>query len=144
MEECLTYLLIGMGLVFSIVAYDYQEIGVLVMLFILFHACMGLVFPSLAQLRSMYVPNEVRGGMISLSLVPAHAISLFLLLQGGYYKRFWNSTIITFAALGLFSAACCMHILKKWGKQLHQNRRNFQLHLGYNKEKGMPALKQQF
>ncbi|CAA3001131.1 molybdate-anion transporter [Olea europaea subsp. europaea] len=124
MEECLVYLLIMMGLVFSIVAYDYQEIGVLVMLFILFHACVGMVLPSLARLRSMYVPNEVRGGMMSLSLVPANAILLFLVLQGGYYKSIWNSTIMAFSTLGLFSAAYCMHILKKWGKQLHQNRRN--------------------
>ncbi|CAK9186284.1 unnamed protein product [Ilex paraguariensis] len=53
-EDCLLYVFIMMGFVLSIVAYDYQEIGVLVTVFCLFHACMGLVLPSLARLRTMY------------------------------------------------------------------------------------------
>ncbi|GFZ18809.1 major facilitator superfamily protein [Actinidia rufa] len=80
-EDCLVYVFIVMGFVLSIVAYDYQEIGVLVTLFCLFHACVGLVLPSIARLRTMYVPNELRGGMISLSLAPANAAIIFLLLQ---------------------------------------------------------------
>ncbi|KAK6152768.1 hypothetical protein DH2020_012407 [Rehmannia glutinosa] len=128
-EECLLYAFVIMGLALSIVAYDYQEIGVLVSLFCLFQACMGVVLPSLARLRTMYVPNEVRGGIMSLSLMPANAAILFFLilvlimltLQRGYYQYIGNSTIIAFAALGLFSAAGCMYLLKKWGKQLHQS-----------------------
>ncbi|KAH9663878.1 Major facilitator superfamily domain-containing protein 5 [Citrus sinensis] len=80
-EDCLLYAFVVLGFVFSIIAYDYQEIGILVALFCLFHACVGLILPSLARLRTMYVPNELRGGMISLSLAPANAaILLFLLL----------------------------------------------------------------
>ncbi|CAK9144020.1 unnamed protein product [Ilex paraguariensis] len=97
------------------------KIGVLVTLFCLFHACMGLVLPSLARLRTMYVPNEMRGGMISLSVAPANAAILFFLVQGGYYRNIGNSTIIAVAALCLFSAAGCMHLLRQWGKQIHQN-----------------------
>ncbi|KAL0350536.1 UNVERIFIED_CONTAM: hypothetical protein Sradi_4202800 [Sesamum radiatum] len=44
--------------------------------------------------------------------------------QRGYYQCIGNSTIIAFAALGLFSAAGCMYTLKRWGKQLHQSKHN--------------------
>ncbi|KAL7193347.1 hypothetical protein ACSBR2_025036 [Camellia fascicularis] len=120
-EDCLVYVFIVMGFVLSIVAYDYQEIGVLVALFCLFHACVGLILPSLARLRTMYIPNNLRGGMISLSHSPANAAILFFLLQRGYYQNIENSTIMAFAALGLFSTAGCMYLLKRWGKQRHQN-----------------------
>ncbi|CAL5372800.1 unnamed protein product [Camellia sinensis] len=98
-EDCLVYGFIVMGFVLSIVAYDYQEIGVLVALFCLFHACVGLILPSLARLRTMYIPNNLRGGMISLSHSPANAAILFFLLQRGYYQNIENSTIMAFAAL---------------------------------------------
>ncbi|XVF15458.1 hypothetical protein REPUB_Repub09cG0155300 [Reevesia pubescens] len=120
-EDCLMYAFIIQGLLFSIIAYDYQEIGVLVTQFSLFHACIGLILPALVRLRTMYVPNELRGGMISLSLAPANAVILFILIQRGYYRTIENSTMIAFAAVGLFMAAGCMHVLKRWGKQPYQN-----------------------
>ncbi|CAL5324571.1 unnamed protein product [Camellia sinensis] len=92
-EDCLVYVFIVMGFVLSIVAYDYQF---------------------------LYIPNELRGGMMSLSLAPANAAILFVLLQRGYYQSIENSTIMAFAALGLFSAAGCLHLLKRLGKQPHQ------------------------
>ncbi|KAK0605173.1 hypothetical protein LWI29_023726 [Acer saccharum] len=122
-EDCLVYAFIVLGFVFSIIAYDYQEIGVLVTLFCLFHACVGFILPSLARLRTMYVPNELRGGMISLSLAPANAAILLFLLQRGYYQNIENAVMLSFTALGLFLAAWCMHILKRWGKQPYQNGR---------------------
>ncbi|KAL3525620.1 hypothetical protein ACH5RR_013992 [Cinchona calisaya] len=120
-EECLLYVFPVMGLILSVVAYDYQDIGVLLVLFFLFHACVGLALPSLARLRSMYVPNELRGGMISLSQAPANVILLLFLILRGYYRTLTNSTIIAFAGLSLFSAAGCMYMLKRPGKQLYQN-----------------------
>ncbi|KAF2295496.1 hypothetical protein GH714_033058 [Hevea brasiliensis] len=120
-EDCLVYAFIVLGFTLSIVAYDYQEIAILVSLFCLFHAVVGLIIPSLARLRTMHVPNELRGGMISLSLAPANAAILFLLMQRGYYQKIENSTMMAFAALGLFLAAGCMHLLKQWGKQPYQN-----------------------
>ncbi|KAM4117812.1 hypothetical protein ACB094_02G153900 [Castanea mollissima] len=120
-EDFLVYSFIIMGLVLSIVAYDYQEIGVLVTLFCIFHACIGLILPSLAKLRTMYVPNELRGGMISLSLAPANAAILLFLIQGGYYRNIGNAAVMAFAALGLLSAAGSMHVLKRLGKQPYQN-----------------------
>jgi hypothetical protein len=87
-EDCLVYSFIMMGFVLSIIAYDYQvkcfwkydrlsvpaqvldvwnfiffisnmqEIGVLVTLFCLFHACVGLILPSLARLRTMYAKTK--------------------------------------------------------------------------------------
>ncbi|CAN6541933.1 unnamed protein product [Malus baccata var. baccata] len=120
-EDCLVYAFIMLGLVLSITAYDYQEIGVLVTLFCIFHAGLGVVLPSLARLRTMYVPNALRGGMISLSQAPANAAILLFLVQGKYYHNIGNSTIVAFAALGLFTAAGCMHVLKRWGKQPYHN-----------------------
>ncbi|KAL3526860.1 hypothetical protein ACH5RR_011516 [Cinchona calisaya] len=118
-EECLVYAFPVMGLLLSIVAYDCHDIGVLLVLFFLFHACVGLVLPSLARLRSMYVPNELRGGMICLSQAPANMMFLLFLAQRGYYYTVANSTIIAFAALGLSSG--CLYMLKRSGKQLYQN-----------------------
>ncbi|PIN00573.1 putative sugar transporter [Handroanthus impetiginosus] len=123
-EEHLVYAFIIMGVTLSVVAYDYQEIGVLVTLFCLFHTCIGVVLPSLARLRTMYVPNDIRGGIMSLSLMPANAAVLFFLVLRGYCHFIGNSTITAFAALGLFSAAGCMYLLRKWGKQLHQSKHN--------------------
>lgn len=80
-EDYLVYVFCVMGVILSAVAYDYQDIGVLVVLFCLFHASAGLVLPSLAKLRSMYVPNELRGGMMSLSQAPANIIFFFFLVQ---------------------------------------------------------------
>lgn len=120
-EDCLLYEFIGAGLVLSIVAYDYQDIGVLVALFCSFQALVGLISPTLGRLRAMYVPNEFRAGMISLSLAPANAAALCVLIQGGYYRNLNNSIIMAFAALGLFLAAGCMYMLKNLGKQPHQN-----------------------
>ncbi|XP_059457181.1 uncharacterized protein LOC132187045 isoform X2 [Corylus avellana] len=120
-EDCLVYSFIIMGFVLSIIAYDYQEIGVLVTLFCLFHACVGLILPSLARLRTMYVPNELRGGMMSLSLAPANAAILLFMIQGGYYWNIGNAAIMAFAALGLLTAAGSMHVLKRLGKQPYQN-----------------------
>ncbi|XP_022741427.1 molybdate-anion transporter-like isoform X2 [Durio zibethinus] len=127
-EDCLMYAFTIQALLLSIIAYDYQftwsglqEIGVLVTQFSLFHACIGLILPSLARLRTMYVPTELRGGMISLSLAPANAAILFILMQRGYYITIENATMIAFAAVGLFMAAGCMYVLKRWGKQPYQN-----------------------
>ncbi|KAK8717450.1 hypothetical protein V6N13_044719 [Hibiscus sabdariffa] len=121
-EDCLMYAFVTQALLLSIIAYDYQDIGVLVTQFSLFHACIGLILPSLARLRTMYVPNVLRGGMISLSLAPANAAILFLLMRRGYYRTIENSTMIAFAAVGLFMAAGCMYVLKRCGKQPYQNR----------------------
>lgn len=120
-EDYLVYAFIVMGLVLFITAYDYQEIGFLLMIFCLFHGFAGISLPSLARLRSIYVPNELRGGMMSLSLAPANAAIVFFLLQGGYHRKLGNATIMAFAALGLFMAAGCMHVLKQSGKRPYQN-----------------------
>ncbi|XP_019424487.1 PREDICTED: molybdate-anion transporter-like [Lupinus angustifolius] len=120
-EDCLVYAYIILALLLSIVAYDYQEIGVLVTLFCLFHACVGFILPSLARLRTMYVPNELRGGMMGLSLAPANAAILLSVVQGGYYRNVSNAVLMAFGVLGLLLAAGCMHSLKKWGKQPYHN-----------------------
>lgn len=52
------------------------------------------------------------------------------LLQGGYYRNIGNSTIMAIAALGLFSAAGGMHVLKRWGKQPYQNWHKLWLNSG--------------
>nr|XP_009780165.1 PREDICTED: molybdate-anion transporter-like isoform X2 [Nicotiana sylvestris] len=108
-EDCLVYAFVVMGFVMSIVAYDYQEIKVLVMLFSIFHACMGLVLPSFARLRTMY---------ILCALKPVKERRIWM---RGCYLNIENLTMIAAAALGLFSAAGCMYMLKRLGKQPHQN-----------------------
>lgn len=109
------------ALVLSIIAYDYQDVGVLVVLFCIFHACVGLISPSLAKLRTLYVPSELRGGMISTSLVPANAAFLFVLVIGGYYRSLSNAVIMALASMGLLISVGCIHLLRRWKKHPHQN-----------------------
>jgi hypothetical protein len=121
LEDCLVYIYALLGIVFSIVAYDYQEIRILVVLFCLFHGFAGLALPLLARLRTMYVPNELRGGMISLSQVPANAAILFFLIQRGYSNKIENSTMMALGAISLFTASGCIYMLRRWGKSPHHD-----------------------
>ncbi|XP_078440338.1 uncharacterized protein LOC144710440 isoform X3 [Wolffia australiana] len=93
----------------------------LVALFCGFHACCGMILPSLARLRSALVLNELRAGMISFSLAPANAAILFILIQGGYYRNLSNAAILAMAAFGLFTAAGCVHVLKRWKRRTPGN-----------------------
>lgn len=113
-EAYLTTAFVTASFSLAVPAYDYQEIGVLVALFCLFSACVGIISPSLARLRSIYVPNDMRAGMISLSRVPANIAVIFVLMRGGYYHNMENSTILTMCVLGLLSGAGCFHILNRW------------------------------
>ncbi|XP_031494036.1 uncharacterized protein LOC116260088 isoform X2 [Nymphaea colorata] len=121
-EDCLAIAFMVVGFSFSVIAYDYQEIAVLVVLFCIIHGSFGLIVPSLARLRSMYVPNELRAGMMSLSLVPANAGILYVLIQGGYNRKLENSTIMALSSFGLFSAAVCIQLLKRKRWQRNYNR----------------------
>lgn len=46
---------------------------------------------------------------------------VLIILQRGYYQKIENAAIMAFVAFGLFSAAGCMHLLKRWGKKPYQN-----------------------
>nr|CAB3479746.1 unnamed protein product [Digitaria exilis] len=123
-EDSLTIAYIGSGLALSIVAYDYQDIGTLVILFCIFHACVGFILPSLARLRTMYLPNELRGGMMSFSLTLANAAIFVFLLQGAHRRSVANSTILGLASCGLLGAGGCIHMLRWWRKHTRQNARS--------------------
>ncbi|XP_025820349.1 molybdate-anion transporter isoform X2 [Panicum hallii] len=123
-EDSLTIAYIGAGLALSIVAYDYQEIGTLVILFCIFHACVGFILPSLARLRTMYLPNELRGGMMSFSLSLANAAIFVFLLQDAHRRNIENSTILGLASCGLLGAGGCIHMLRRWRKHTRQNARS--------------------
>jgi len=123
-EDSLTIAYIGAGLALSIVAYDYQEIGTLVILFCIFHACVGFILPSLARLRTMYLPNELRGGMMSFSLSLANAAIFVFLLQDTHPRSIANSTILGLASCGLLGAGGCIHMLRRWRKHTRQNARS--------------------
>ncbi|RRT39409.1 hypothetical protein B296_00051541, partial [Ensete ventricosum] len=68
-----------------------------------------------------YLPNELRGGMISSSLAPANAAILLFLLKGGYHQNLANSTIMALSAFGLIIAAGCIYKLRSWRKQCHED-----------------------
>ncbi|KAG2581164.1 molybdate-anion transporter-like [Panicum virgatum] len=123
-EDSLTIAFIGAGLALSIVAYDYQEIGTLVILFCIFHASVGFILPSLARLRTMYLPNELRGGMMSFSLSLANAAIFVFLLQDTHPRSIANSTILGLASCGLLGAGGCIHMLRRWRKHTRQNGRS--------------------
>lgn len=123
-EDSLTIAYIGAGLALSIVAYDYQEIGTLVILFCIFHACVGFILPSLARLRTKYLPNELRGGMMSFSLSLGNAAIFVFLLQGAHPRSIPNSTILGLASCGLLGAGGCIHMLRRWRKHTRQNARS--------------------
>ncbi|XP_062196830.1 uncharacterized protein LOC133899782 [Phragmites australis] len=123
-EDSLTIAYVTAGLALSIVAYDYQEIRTLVILFCIFHACVGFILPSLARLRAMYLPNELRGGMMSFSLSLANAVIFVIVLQGAYHRNIANSTILGLASCGLLGAGGCIHMLRRWRKHTRQNARS--------------------
>ncbi|GLT68813.1 hypothetical protein SLA2020_410120 [Shorea laevis] len=56
-EDWLVFAFLVLVLVLSIIAYDYQEIRVLVTLFSLFHSCVGMILRSLAHLRTMNIKD---------------------------------------------------------------------------------------
>ncbi|CAO2210341.1 unnamed protein product [Urochloa humidicola] len=122
-EDSLTIAYVGAGLALYIVAYDYQEIGTLVILFCIFHVCVGFIIPSLARLRTMYLPNELRGGMMSFSLSLANAAIFVFLLQGAHPRNIANSSILGLASCGLLGAGGCIHMLRRWRKHTRQNPR---------------------
>ncbi|CAL5000765.1 unnamed protein product [Urochloa decumbens] len=123
-EDSLTIAYVGAGLALYVVAYDYQEIGTLVILFCIFHACVGFIIPSLARLRTMYLPNELRGGMMSFSLSLANAAIFIFLLQGAHPQNIANSIILGLASCGLLVAGGCIHMLRRWRKHTRQNPRS--------------------
>lgn len=53
------------------------------------------------------------------------------LFQGGYYRSISNAAIMAFAAIGLFAAAGCMHVLKRLGKQPYQHLRKLWVHCSF-------------
>ncbi|XP_078439862.1 uncharacterized protein LOC144710073 [Wolffia australiana] len=108
LEDYLSLSFVAAGLSLTMAAYDYPEAGALFALFCGLHACYGMILPSLARLRTALVPNELLAGMIIFSLASANASILFILIQR--YKP-W------LAAFGLFTAAGCVHVLKRWKRR---------------------------
>ncbi|CAK9866962.1 unnamed protein product [Sphagnum jensenii] len=92
-------------------AYDYQEIGVLLACFCVFHICVGIIWPSLAHLHSIYIPNDRRAAVLSLFRVPVHGAILFIIVRGELFLGLENSTIFALAIVGLLSAAACIHMI---------------------------------
>lgn len=124
-EDSLTIAYVGAGLALSIAAYDYQEIAPLMIVFCIFHACVGFILPSLARLRTMYLPNELRGGMMSFSMSLANAATFVFLIQGSaHHLRVANSTILSLASYGLLGAGGCVHMLRRWRKHTRLNARS--------------------
>lgn len=124
-EDSLTIAYVGAGLALSIAAYDYQEIAPLVIVFCIFHACVGFILPSLARLRTMYLPNELRGGMMSFSMSLANAATFVFLIQGSaHHRHVANSTILSLASYGLLGAGGCVHMLRRWRKHTRLNARS--------------------
>lgn len=124
-EDSLTIAYVGAGLALSIAAYDYQEIAPLVIVFCIFHACVGFILPALARLRTMYLPNELRGGMMSFSMSLANGATFVFLIQGSaHHRRVANSTILSLASYGLLGAGGCVHMLRRWRKHTRLNARS--------------------
>ncbi|MCO5576300.1 hypothetical protein L7F22_030109 [Adiantum nelumboides] len=92
-------------------AYDYQEIGVLVCAFCIFHICYGISWPLLARLRSSYIPTEHRAGIMTMFQAPAHAVAVFILINGSIYQQLENSRIFGISAMGLCLGGYCLHLL---------------------------------
>lgn len=107
-EIYLPHVLFVAGVSLILPAYDYQEIPVLVTCFCVFHICVGIAWPSLARLRSIYVQNDRRAAMLSLFRAPVSAILLFILLRGASSMKLENSTVFSIAILGLLSGAACI------------------------------------
>lgn len=135
-EAYLTTAFVTASFSLAIPAYDYQvsvylfqdliilwtnclrnkfiRLGCLWLYFVYSNVRVGIISPLLARLRSIYVPNDMRAGMISISRVPINIAIVFVLMRGGYYHNLENNTILTMCVLGLLSGAGCLHILNRW------------------------------
>uniref|UniRef100_A0A7I4C1F8 Major facilitator superfamily (MFS) profile domain-containing protein n=1 Tax=Physcomitrium patens TaxID=3218 RepID=A0A7I4C1F8_PHYPA len=107
-EIYVPYVLFVAGASLILPAYDYQDIPVLVTCFSVFHICVGIAWPSLARLRSIYIQNDRRATMLSLFRAPVSAILLLILIRGVSSTKFENSTVFSIAILGLMSGAACI------------------------------------
>ncbi|KAG6557965.1 hypothetical protein Mapa_000144 [Marchantia paleacea] len=112
-ESFLPLIFVAASLALLVPAYDHQEIGVLVTAFCAYHICVGISLPSLAYLRSIYIQNDRRAGVLSLYHIPVHMGMLFILIEGGILKHLENSTIFYLCILGLLSGCVALHSLDK-------------------------------
>lgn len=112
-EIFLPYVLIVGGLSLFLPAYAHQELRVLLWCFCVFHICVGVALPSLARLRSMYIPNDRRAAVMSIYRVPVYAAVLVVMIKGGLQQRLDNSTIFGAAIVGLLSGAGCIYHIER-------------------------------
>ncbi|XP_024372470.1 uncharacterized protein [Physcomitrium patens] len=101
----------GISLFFP--AYNHQEVKVLLWCFCVFHTCVGIALPSLARLRSLYIPNDRRAAVMSIFRIPVYFAVLVVLIQGGLHEKLDNSTIFGTAIAGLLSGAGCIHYIER-------------------------------
>ncbi|ERN13373.1 hypothetical protein AMTRI_Chr09g41740 [Amborella trichopoda] len=101
------------GVMLFVPAFDYQEIWFLVAVFCIFHACVGFILPSLARLRSLFVPNDHRAAMMSMYHAVASCMVLLVLGVDFYVWKLGNACIMGMAVVGLFAAGFCIYNLRK-------------------------------
>ncbi|KAL2631766.1 hypothetical protein R1flu_016452 [Riccia fluitans] len=116
-ENFLPHVFVVASLALLVPAYDHQEIGVLVTVFCIYHVCVGIAWPSLAYLRSIYISNDRRAGVLSFYRVPVHLGMLFILIKGGILKHVENSSVFYLCILGLLSGCVALHSLDKYRHQ---------------------------
>ncbi|KAG0619184.1 hypothetical protein M758_4G122300 [Ceratodon purpureus] len=112
-ESFLPYVLLVGGLSLFLPAYDHQELRVLLWCFCVFHICVGIALPSLARLRSMYIPNDRRAAVMSIYRLPVYAAVLVVMIKGGLQQSLENSTIFGAAIVGLLSGAGCIYYIER-------------------------------
>ncbi|XP_078440337.1 uncharacterized protein LOC144710440 isoform X2 [Wolffia australiana] len=121
LEDYLSLSFVAAGLSLTMAAYDYQIWRLGLGCIVLRVPCLLWDDPSVSSAAKELVLNELRAGMISFSLAPANAAILFILIQGGYYRNLSNAAILAMAAFGLFTAAGCVHVLKRWKRRTPGN-----------------------
>lgn len=119
-EDFLRWVILCAMLSLMVPAYDYQEIGVLVTAFCIFHICYGIAWPTLARLRSIYIPTEQRASVISLFRVPVNIAVVFILINGSIGRHLENSSIFSFASAGLLSGVYSLYLLNYQRRQSHE------------------------
>ncbi|KAI5075081.1 hypothetical protein GOP47_0009157 [Adiantum capillus-veneris] len=117
-EDVLRWIYPCAAISLTVPAYDYQEIGVLICAFCIFHVCYGISWPLLARLRSIYVPTEHRAAIMTMFQAPAHAVVVFILINGSIYQQLENSRIFGMSVAGLCLGGYCLHLIYRSRQQL--------------------------
>eukprot|EP00127_Corallochytrium_limacisporum_P003131 Clim_evm60s146 gene=Clim_evmTU60s146 len=104
-EDFMRYVFAVSGLCLYLPAITSNPL-ILLVCFCIFEACVGMFWPALSTLRSIYVPEATRSTVMTYFRVPLNMIVVVVMLQDWELSSYW-----IVCAIFMATCAICMHIL---------------------------------